>query len=259
MPPAPPSHPDPHHVGDSEQHSGWSADTSDGTPVPPMVRRSLRTERAGTGDGADAGAGDGEVLDPAVARGIIAAQQARVRHTAYTDDRLILGVWAGAWGIGYGVLWATARHGAPPGWAWGLFGVLIAGAVVTTIVHSTRRMSGLAGVSRRAGRYYGWSWPVAFTAAQVLIAGVASTGLPGSTVTLLANAVSALIVAVLYMAGGALWQDRAQYVLGVWMALVAGAATLAGLPGTFAVMALAGGGGMAVGALVVQARGRRRG
>lgn len=221
--------------------------------------RAPRAARPGTGfDAADIADAP---LDPAAARAIIDAQRSRVRAQAYTDDRLLFAVWAVAWGIGYSVLWATWGGTADgnPWWAWAVFGALIVGGVVTTIAHALRRMSGMGGVSRRTGRYYGWSWFVAFAAAQVLIGGVASAGLPPETVTVLANGVSALIVGTLYMAGGALWQDRAQFVIGVWMALVAGAATVAGLPGTYAVMALAGGGGMAVGALVAQAQGRRRG
>jgi hypothetical protein len=226
----------------------------------------MTPQPAETPDVAD-GPGSPDVpLDLAAARAIIEAQRTRVRTTAYTDDRVIFAIWATAWTVGYGVLWATGRDGVDrmPGWAWGVFGALIIAGVVTTVLHSLRRMSGLDGVSRRTGALYGWSWFVSFVAAQVLIGGLARVGLPDEGVALAANGISALIVGILYMAGGALWQDRAQFVLGVWMALVAGVATLVGLPGTFAVMCLAGGGGMAVGVLaahVAQRRGRaaRRG
>ncbi|RMI04640.1 hypothetical protein [Cellulomonas triticagri] len=198
-------------------------------------------------------------LDLAAARAIIDAQRTRVRTTAYSDDRVIFGIWATAWGVGYGVLWAVSGDGVErmPWGAWAVFGVLILAGVVTTILHSARRMSGMDGVSRRTGAMYGWSWMVAFTAAQVLLGGLAAAGLPPEGMTLAANGISALIVGILYMAGGALWQDRAQFALGVWMALVAAVATLVGLPGTFAVMCLAGGGGMAVGALLAHVAQRR--
>jgi hypothetical protein len=49
---------------------------------------------------------------------------------------------------------------------------------------------------------------------------------------------------VLYHAGGALWQDRFQYGLGVWMLVTGAGSVLAGVPGNFAVLALAGGGGL---------------
>ncbi|WP_158373274.1 hypothetical protein [Cellulosimicrobium cellulans] len=197
------------------------------------------------------GAPDGW-FDAAAARAIIDVQHARVRATAYADDRVILGVWAIAWLVGYGLLWASAGNGVEriPRWAWTSFGVLLMSAVVTTIGHAVTRMSGVDGVSRRTRAVYGWTWFVAFGAGQALVGGVARAGAPNDVIALAANGVSALIVAVMYMAGGMLWRDRAQFGLGVWMAVVAAAAALVGLPGTFAVMCLAGGGGMAVGVLV---------
>ena len=62
--------------------------------------------------------------------------------------------------------------------------------------------------------------------------------------TLLWSGSALLLVGVLYLAGGALFQDRFQYGLGLWM-LVSGAASVyAGVPGNFAVVSLAGGGGL---------------
>jgi hypothetical protein len=207
----------------------------------------------------DAGAADAP-LDPAAARAIIDAQSTRVRAGAYSDARLIFGVWAVAWSVGYGLLWATSSGGvdATPWWAWAVFGLLMASGVAATIVHSLRQMSGVAGVSRTTGAMYGWSWFVAFLGGQGIVGALAGGGLPDETVALLANGISALIVGIQYMAGGALCQDRAQFGLGIWMVLVAAVATIVGLPGTFAVMCLAGGGGMALGVLLAQLA-RRRG
>src|SRR5665647_3205213 len=74
--------------------------------------------------------------------------------------------------------------------------------------------------------------------------GVTRLGLPDDAVTLLWSGSSLLLVGVLYLAAGALFQDRFQYGLGVWM-LVSGACSVyAGVPGNFAVVSLAGGGGL---------------
>jgi len=51
---------------------------------------------------------------------------------------------------------------------------------------------------------------------------------------------------LMYLAGGMLWRDVPQYVLGVWMLVSAAGSVLAGVPGNFLVLAFAGGGGMLV-------------
>jgi hypothetical protein len=41
-----------------------------------------------------------------------------------------------------------------------------------------------------------------------------------------------------------MWQDRVQYGLGAWMLVTGASSVLAGVPGNFAVVSLAGGGGL---------------
>lgn len=74
--------------------------------------------------------------------------------------------------------------------------------------------------------------------------GVTRLGLSDDAVTLLWAGSSLLLVGVLYLGGGVLFQDRFQYGLGVWMLLSGAGSVFAGVPGTFAVVALAGGGGL---------------
>ena len=91
---------------------------------------------------------------------------------------------------------------------------------------------------------YGWSWGLGFFALGVVNIGVTRLGLPDDAVTLLWSGSSLLLVGVLYLGGGALFQDRFQYGLGVWMLASAACSVFAGVPGNFAVVALAGGGGL---------------
>jgi len=91
---------------------------------------------------------------------------------------------------------------------------------------------------------YGWSWAIGFCALGVVNTGVTRLGLPNDAVTLLWSGSSLLLVGVLYLGGGALFQDRFQYGLGVWMLLSGAGSVFAGVPGNFAVVALAGGGGL---------------
>jgi len=73
---------------------------------------------------------------------------------------------------------------------------------------------------------------------------VTRLGLPADAVTLLWSGSAVVLVGVLYLAGGALWQDRFQYGLGVWMLLTGAGSVWAGVPGNYAVLSLAGGGGL---------------
>jgi hypothetical protein len=196
-------------------------------------------------------ADEAATFDLADAQAVLAAQRTRTQDTLVPDGRVIFLTWAISWTVGYGLMWATSVDGGlPPWWAGVIFGLLIVAAVVTTIVHTVRRSSGITGPSRAVGQMYGWSWFIAFLAGQAMVGALGRAGVTDEVVQVAANGVSALIVGILYMAGGALWHDRAQFVLGAWMALVAAAAAFAGLPGTYAVMGIAGGGGFLVGAVI---------
>ncbi len=53
-----------------------------------------------------------------------------------------------------------------------------------------------------------------------------------------------VLVGVLFLAGATLHRDRVQYGLGAWMLLTGAGSVFAGVPGNFAVLSLAGGGGL---------------
>ena len=91
---------------------------------------------------------------------------------------------------------------------------------------------------------YGWSWMIGFSAVAAINFGMTRLHLPADAVTLLSSGISLLVVGVLYLAGGAMFQDRCQYALGVWMLVTGAASVLVGVPGNFAVLSLAGGGGL---------------
>src|SRR5688500_3878359 len=61
---------------------------------------------------------------------------------------------------------------------------------------------------------YGWAWLLAFACLTAVMNGVYRAGTPDETIGLLWSALSGLVVGTLYLAGGALWQDRVQYGLG---------------------------------------------
>ncbi|PWD50976.1 hypothetical protein C8046_10245 [Serinibacter arcticus] len=181
------------------------------------------------------------------------------------DSRLLYGVWGLAWLIGYLALWTTATAtttattpGLPTPWAFALFYGLLAVAVVVTIVHVLRRSRGLRGDSATSGAMYGWAWAVSFTVVGVVIGAIGATDAAPSTMGLISNALPCIVVGVLYMAGGAMYRDWPWFVLGAWIAVVAGVASAVGMPRTYLVMAIAGGGGMVVGAVAAHVVGRHR-
>ncbi|OLT54540.1 hypothetical protein [Cellulosimicrobium sp. CUA-896] len=188
-------------------------------------------------------------LDPAESLRLIRAQQERARSATEPDGRLLYLAWGVAWLVGYLSLWTSARQGAdgqPASWAFAVFGGAIVSAVAFTIVHSVSRTAGTRGVSARTGMLYGWSWMLGFVALAAVLGGLARAGASEEVMSLASNALACVVVGLLYLGGAAAFQDTRLFVLGVWILLVAAVATFAGLPLTYLVMALLGGGGFLV-------------
>lgn len=203
-------------------------------------------------------------LDPAESLRLIEESQQRVRAATEPDGRLLYLVWGVAWLVGYLVLWSSARpHGGAPGAiAFAVFFALLAVAMTITVVHSVVRGAATRGPSNRTGIMYGWSWCLGFLSYPFIIGGIADAGASDEVIGLVANALACVIVGLMYLAGGTFFCDTRLYVLGLWILLTGGIATVAGMPATYLVMALAGGGGFLVMCgieVVLVARRRRRG
>ena len=104
-------------------------------------------------------------------------------------------------------------------------------------------------MSARVGAMYGWAWVISFAFASVIFGAVDAAGAPPLVMSIITNAVSVLIVAALYLAGGALWQEWRMFALGVWFAVVGATATIVAPPNGYLVQAIAGGGGFLLAAL----------
>ncbi|MCA5894495.1 hypothetical protein LEP48_14230 [Isoptericola sp. NEAU-Y5] len=194
---------------------------------------------------------------------ILREQQDRARSALVPDGRLLCLLWGVAWLAGYLVLWTSARgtEGIPSGPAFVIFGGLLAAAIVITIVHSARRTGGTRGAGQRAGVLWGFTWCLAFLAYPFIIGGIARAGASDDVIGLVANGLACMIVGIMYLTGSACFADDGLYVLGAWIVLTGGVATSVGMPGTYLVMALLGGGGFLVITLVLQVihlRRRRR-
>lgn len=229
----------------ADQHAGDPAEL----PADPAERSAHPAEHAG--DPAEPPA------DPAAMAALVAAQRAHVARATRPDPRLLYGVWGAAWLVGFGLLWLSQRAsgaGLPLGWAFVGFAVCMVAALAVTAVHLTRRGSGLSGASRTQRRMYGWTWGLAFVVVTALNTSLGVGGASDDVMAVVTSVVPVLVVGALYMAGGAMWGDRVQFGLGAWICLVAAAGALSGPELIRLVMAVAGGGGLLVGALMYQVR-----
>jgi hypothetical protein len=120
---------------------------------------------------------------------------------------------------------------------------LITAALLWSIGYSIRAGRGVSGPSQAVASMYGWSWPLGFGCLAAVNTTLIRRGLSPDNAAMLWSASALLLVGVLYLAGGTVWQDKLQYALGVWTMLCAAGAVYAGVPGNFLVQSLAGGGG----------------
>lgn len=203
----------------------------------------------------------GGAPDAAAILAALEADRARAAAAIEPDVRLLYGVWGAAWLVGFALLYG-ARAPDPPvvvpvALAQVTFAACIAGAVVVTGSHLARRFAGVRGVSSSTGGMYGGAWLLGFGTLTAIMAGTARAGVDDAVLGLLWSTGSGLLVGVLYVAGGALWQDRAQFGLGAWILVTSAAGALAGTPAVYLVMSLAGGGGFLLAAAWFAVRARR--
>lgn len=186
-------------------------------------------------------------LTPEQTLALIDSQRARVDAELDVDPRRLYAAWGAAWLVGFGGLYATSVDeplvDVSRGAALGAHFVLLVAAMAYTAVHVSRATRGVRGVSATTGAMYGWSWMLGFASLPVIIAAVERVGAPEPVLDLLWTTLPGLLVGVLYMMAGALWQDWSGFALGVWILVSTGLGALAGLPGIYLVMSLAGGGG----------------
>jgi hypothetical protein len=202
----------------------------------------------------------GPGADPAAMLDLLESERERASGALEPDARLIYGAWGSAWFVGFLLLWSAARSrplDIPLRVAGALFAACLIGAVVTTVIHVVRRTAGVRGASSRVGAMYGWAWFLAFVTLNIVMVGLQRAGAPDATVGLLWSTLSGLVVGTLYLAGGALWQDRVQYGLGLWILVASAAGALAGYPGVYLTMAIFGGGGFLVAAAYFTVRAGR--
>ena len=198
-------------------------------------------------------------LDPASSAALIAEQRAKVEAAVDVDGRILFGAWGVAWLVGYGLLWLvnSGRLTMPDQAAFLVFTALLWLAGAVTAWHLAVKSTGVRGASARQGAMYGWAWFLSFGVVFALGVALDRAGATGEVMNLAMTVASLLVVGALYMAGGAIWEERIQWALGAWICVSTIAAALVGSPHMYLVMCIAGGGGMLVAAGVEAVRRRR--
>lgn len=172
--------------------------------------------------------------------------------------------WGVVWLVGYGTFFL--RYGpagdplvaAMPGYVPGVvLGTLVVLAIGITVGSGVRASRGVKGVSDERGLYYGLAWFLAF-ALMGVVGGRLSDQLAGPEASLYWTATSTSIVAVLYLAGAAIWHDRSMVVLGAWVGVVNIVGVVAGPGWHSLVVAVGAGGGLIAMGVFLYARGRPR-
>jgi hypothetical protein len=181
---------------------------------------------------------------------LVDEQRRQAATSLFPGPTPILAAWGCTYLVGFGVLWLTAgRHGAFATWGATL---ILAGLGVLASAVAVARMArlgrGVEGPSRRSAVMFSWCWPATLVGVFAFDVGLSRHGVPEAALSLLWPGSFLLVGAVLFLTGGVLFGDRAQFGLGLWSLAVAAASTFAGRPGNFAVLALAGGGGLLVAA-----------
>ncbi|GAA0197622.1 hypothetical protein GCM10008944_13810 [Cytobacillus oceanisediminis] len=199
---------------------------------------------------------DDRAPDLAESWALIESERERARRSVRVDERVVYGVWALAWGVGYLALFVWAGPEGQPGLPGPIvFGVLIVAAIVVTVAHIEGRTRGTGGPDAETNAMLGWAWPLGFIGSSLTAGAIGRAGIEGDAAAIVYNGLPCLVVACLYMGTGAALRDRRQLVLGGWIAVTVGIASFIGGAHLYLAMAVLGGGGFAV-ATVAAARDR---
>jgi hypothetical protein len=130
---------------------------------------------------------------------------------------------------------------------------LATGSIFATLA-AVRAQRGAGQHDILSGKLLGLSWMSAFTALFLAITGLAAQlGMPDLPM-LLWPTLAGFLVGVLYLGEGAARRNVLHYALGTWLALTSTAALLLDVPHLFWVLAVAGGGGFVVAAILESRR-----
>ncbi|HZM79563.1 MAG TPA: hypothetical protein VFC19_27850 [Candidatus Limnocylindrales bacterium] len=198
---------------------------------------------------------------PAETLRVIEQQRAAAERKLQPHPLVFFGPWGAAWLVGFGLLFLRFGPGGRvfvpmPKWIplTSLF-VLLAAALVVSTYFSSRTFRHVRGRSSVKGAMYGFAWSIAFVGMGVTLSRFNGV-LSDPDIGMLWTTVAVGLTGALHMAGGAVWEERSLFAVGVWLTVVNIVGTLLG-PGWHAlVISLAGGGGMLLAGFAMLLRAR---
>ncbi|WNV85783.1 ABC transporter permease [Umezawaea sp. Da 62-37] len=144
---------------------------------------------------------------------------------------------------------------ALPGWLpMTLLGIGLAAGSVHSTIAAMGAQRGASKSDALSGTLLGISWAGGFAALFLAITGLTSIVDVPDLQTILWPTGSGLVVGLLYLGEGAVRRNVLHYCLGTWLALTSSAALFLHTSALFGVLAVAGGGGYAVAALLERKR-----
>lgn len=195
-----------------------------------------------------------EQASPAEMLAIVEEQQQKTAQRLGPNPAALFGPWGLAWLLGFGLLYLTVGPAAPVDLPLAValtvfFALLIAAGAITGIL-SARAGSGIRGPGMAAAAMYGWSWTLGFGGFIATMIAASRLGLSFEARTLLWTAGSCLLVGVLFLGAGAVFNDWPQYAIGCWLLVINGFGAFTGTQGHYLVLSLGGGGCLLAAAVI---------
>lgn len=201
---------------------------------------------------------------PAETLRVIDQQRAAAERKLQLHPLVFFGPWGAAWLVGFGLLFL--RFGPdgrvfvpmPPWLPLLALAVLLLSAMAVSTYFSSRTFRHVRGRSSVQGAMYGFAWFIAFAAMGMTISRFGDA-LSDPDKGLLWTTVAVGLTGALHMAGGAIWEDRTLFAVGVWLTAVNVVGTVLGPGWQALIISLAGGGVMLLAGFVLWLRSRQGG
>jgi hypothetical protein len=181
-----------------------------------------------------------------------------ITRTSEVDSRAAYTGFGLAYVLGHGAsavsLGPDPMVALPPWLPTTLLGAGLAAGTVFAVLAGNRAQRGAGRHDVLSAKLLGLSWISAFAALFLAITGLAAELGRPDLPTMLWPTWSGFLVGVLYLGEGAARRNVLHYGLGTWLALTSAAALFLGVPSLFWVLAVAGGGGFGVAAVLERRR-----